>query len=922
MDRISPLVEEKIQQWKNDLSDKSKSNPLINFRENPKKNLRLEMTASELFDQLLNKKNSSINLTSLVENNSEFKSKLKTARYLRREADQIKKNKGVDNLFVSIGYLTWNSKDTPNSPMSSPLFLIPVELQKVKGEDDYVLYSMDEDFIVNPDLTRKLEQEYNIRLEDFSDSSDLTWEFFTSQFEQFVSEKNGWKIEQTSYLSIFQQRKASMLRDLEEYENLINEHPILRGLANEIKLNETDENTKYSDPMLDEQDSESVFQVLDADSSQQIIIEKAKSGLSFITQVPPGTGKSQTIVNIVSELVSEGKTILLIAEKTGALDVVYRNLKKCQLQDLCLPFHRSEYSSKKQFSKSLKSETRNLPSLDKPQSDFFFRNLDRNRTALNEYRNSIHKYWPAIKYSTFDIYNELILLSRKGIPDLKANISNIEYWSIDHLFEAKDQLEKLGSFSKLFRDEETTFWKRSSVKTLSYREKSDIEEGISLLKRNIKNLEKASGNIQNLLEVSIVDDTLRGNRFCCSAVNVILNSPSLLPSGWQNSSLEELNDELSSLRYAYKSLCEQHEKIKNTYTPEIFSLDLLKIARKFRNKYKSLFRIFHRSYWQDCKNIFALRRAPQGIHFLYMVLFSPEKIIRDLEDVERYKTLKEYIFSPGSSKFSSYFKNEEINFGGIDNSITWIENLQKYSLNKKRVAEVIENVHLSESLAKQRDELNTSEELIRIGFDFLLSLFPEKELRWLFQYESLDSTSLSKTLAFLEKAEQELDIFQRWTYCQGYIDNLERMGVKTFLNSLKESYLEPNLWFDAFKKAILLRWLGHIYDSYPELRVFNSKIHENKVEEFATQDREQCTLARKRLRKLYSDRWKKWSEQTDSITQLSILNREASKQSSHKSIRDLIKEIKELVVVLKPCWLMSPTVASENIDPEAMKFGN
>ncbi|WP_371641220.1 AAA domain-containing protein [Tolypothrix sp. NIES-4075] len=59
--------------------------------------------------------------------------------------------------------------------------------------------------------------------------------------------------------------------------------------------------------------------MLDADSSQQVVIEAAKSGSSFVVQGPPGTGKSQTIVNMIAELIGDGKSVLLVAEKETAL---------------------------------------------------------------------------------------------------------------------------------------------------------------------------------------------------------------------------------------------------------------------------------------------------------------------------------------------------------------------------------------------------------------------------------------------------------------------------------------------------------------------------------------------------------------------------------------------------------------------------
>ncbi len=86
------------------------------------------------------------------------------------------------------------------------------------------------------------------------------------------------------------------------------------------------------------QPSES-YQIRDADSSQQVAIPAAKRGLSAVIEGPPGTGKSQTITNIIAECLAEGKTVLFVAEKAAALAVVKRRLEAADLGDFMLELH-------------------------------------------------------------------------------------------------------------------------------------------------------------------------------------------------------------------------------------------------------------------------------------------------------------------------------------------------------------------------------------------------------------------------------------------------------------------------------------------------------------------------------------------------------------------------------------------------------
>ena len=62
------------------------------------------------------------------------------------------------------------------------------------------------------------------------------------------------------------------------------------------------------------------------------LAKEVLDGKNLVIKGPPGTGKSQTITNIISSLLSQGKKVLFVAQKHAALDVVRNNLKKNGLQ--------------------------------------------------------------------------------------------------------------------------------------------------------------------------------------------------------------------------------------------------------------------------------------------------------------------------------------------------------------------------------------------------------------------------------------------------------------------------------------------------------------------------------------------------------------------------------------------------------------
>jgi hypothetical protein len=76
-----------------------------------------------------------------------------------------------------------------------------------------------------------------------------------------------------------------------------------------------------------------------ADSSQLQAVASAVAGQTFVLEGPPGTGKSQTITNLLTRAIVEGKRVLFVAEKRAALDVVQKRLEEVGMGPFSLDLH-------------------------------------------------------------------------------------------------------------------------------------------------------------------------------------------------------------------------------------------------------------------------------------------------------------------------------------------------------------------------------------------------------------------------------------------------------------------------------------------------------------------------------------------------------------------------------------------------------
>jgi len=98
---------------------------------------------------------------------------------------------------------------------------------------------------------------------------------------------------------------------------------------------------------------EELYPIIQSDPTQSQAVLKARSGENYIIQGPPGTGKSQTITNLIADYVARDQKVLFVCEKRAALDVVFHRLKNKKLDELCCLIHDSQ-TDKKAFIMNLK----------------------------------------------------------------------------------------------------------------------------------------------------------------------------------------------------------------------------------------------------------------------------------------------------------------------------------------------------------------------------------------------------------------------------------------------------------------------------------------------------------------------------------------------------------------------------------------
>ncbi len=261
---------------------------------------------------------------------------------LQRGAKTSEEERGVNILFLALGFLRWYEDEKSDVPRTAPLILLPVYLGRDGKRAAFDLWLRTDGIATNQALQERLRGDFGLALPDVVASGDWQPSGYFDAIANAVAAKRRWSIDANAIeLGLYSFPKLAMMRDLEPGNwpaNALVAHPLLRGLLGE--------GFAAGPPVPPEAarqeeivNSAELIHVAEADSSQTRVIEAVRAGYNLVVQGPPGTGKSQTITNIIAAAVHDGQTVLFAAGKTADLNVVYDRLGKAGLDDICLELH-------------------------------------------------------------------------------------------------------------------------------------------------------------------------------------------------------------------------------------------------------------------------------------------------------------------------------------------------------------------------------------------------------------------------------------------------------------------------------------------------------------------------------------------------------------------------------------------------------
>lgn len=262
---------------------------------------------------------------------------------LFRESRTDVEETGVNTLFLALGLLTWTASSRARVRYHAPILLVPVRMDRGAVADGVKLVRIDEDTVVNETLLELLRSEFRIEVPGLSplptDDSGVDVPLVLDIFRQSVKDREGWEVRPVAALGRFSFGKFVMWNDLTARKDELAKNPLVRHLMFGGGVYDDGVEAFPEEEVSTRVDPANLFCPMSADSSQLAAVLYSAMGKSFVLHGPPGTGKSQTITNIIAHNLALGRRVLFVSEKKAALDVVHRRLSSIGLRPFCLELH-------------------------------------------------------------------------------------------------------------------------------------------------------------------------------------------------------------------------------------------------------------------------------------------------------------------------------------------------------------------------------------------------------------------------------------------------------------------------------------------------------------------------------------------------------------------------------------------------------
>ena len=845
-----------------------------------------------------------------------------------REAKLSIEENGANTLYLALGFLAWH--ETPTSPQRrlAPIILIPLEIERRSLQEGFTIRQGDDEPMVNVTLLANLAADFDLTIPGLDpipmDQHGIDVPLILRKFREGIVDIDRWEVLEDAWIGHFSFAKFLMWRDLDVRSEDLQRNAIVRHLIHTPSDVYPDSGTFPHPDHLDYTHAPEVtFCPLSADSSQLAAIHAAADGKSFVLHGPPGTGKSQTITNIIAHNLALGKTVLFVSEKRAALEVVHRRLTESGLGPFCLELH-SNKSHKKEVLGQLE-QTLNLQSIHSSEEwQHEAGRLATTRKDLNTFVSALH----VVRTSGESLYAGISQLIRQRSEALiRINWSHIDQIDRQKLSAIRDIVRRLHLAALQIGHPCGNLWSIAQCEIWTPELRNSVERVLRELNQTVTSLAASAESIAALVGMSSNNWSRQNLKHLAGIADALLNCPSLPQGLLTAGDWEHVKAAIAEAVTHGRTRDQLKEQLFSKYGEGLHGLELDVLSKQWLEAEQSWFL----PRWLGC------RKIRQTLTTVAQPGYLPQNkdVMPDIHLALAFRREEQFVSEQGqvSDLLGGFWRNGNADWSLIEKSVERVEVLRKAAL-------LVAGVDVGRTVQLR----NCWSKLVAEGAEQLCSEGPTglrfEAYKEVFAHFTAAVSALTTLLALdagtaWSKAEEKgflADVAER---CESLLQNMN--GLKTWchwravrsealaynLLPLIEGYeslgLPTERLPEIFERGYYQWWCDAVISSEPALSGFISSDFEDKICNFRQIDDRYTQLTRQEIQARVSARLPK-GQVDNPNSESGLLRRQIQRQKGHMPVRALLHKLPNLLPRLKPCLLMSPISVAQYLDPAHPSF--
>lgn len=822
---------------------------------------------------------------------------------------------GANSLYLTIGALKWCDPKTPDIQRIAPLIMIPVYIRRQSILSRFTIRFREEELQINATLIEFLNQEFQLNLSGLlkymEETELIDIQQVLNTVRTAIRAHKGWEVDELLFLSNFNFSTQVLWQDIHQNMPHLMNHPIVKGLVQNtfqtdlsLQLPETIDTRNI--------DIQKHIFPIDADSSQTEAIMTANMDKSFVLHGPPGTGKSQTITNIIANYLFHGKTVLFVAAKKAALDVVHKRLENIGLDKFTLELH----SNKTKKNEVLEHLEKSVGQLKLVQDDAFektARKVSASIKEIEQIQKAVHQK-TAVGYSVYELIqtsikirkeddgvaieaydfpNEILLsLHQQQLDNWKKWITELAHNSLFKSNYVRHPLHNISEIKYFIGLE--TFVNNFNSKSFAIL-KNSLNKLSQLIEKEINNKFE---NYNQLIELA---DTIRDN----AAIPIKLLTKAFVYQ----------YDNYLSLLNLYKQSKKIENQINKDFHLEVFKVnaETLKIEYLKADKQWFIPKFFNKRKIKKTINVYNRINAINDVELLSL-----------LDRVMEYKNLNNTLNINSNKKII----NELSLLLEMNNAD---DILQEYRKKIEQINTLSAHLGLTELISSRVDTLSSEAPITAVFTEEMWQLLDN------IKTESLqlqpDIAQFNHTFSFVvppETIDEYLSatallsanssLISDWSDFRNRLRQGEKLGLKSYLAYVEEQAVDKEHLSQHFEWSVYSSLLRFYIQNNPLLRNFDGQKLDGLLETYHGLQHNFTEYTKKELYIRLLQRLPSTNFANIDNSELSVLLRTIKSRGRGVSIRQLISKTQNILPRITPCMLMSPISVAQYLDIEIPKF--